>query len=253
MLQTLYHVPKLLIRAYKYLNKTDAEEIRYIRKNLGPGDAAFDIGAHKGAYTYWMRRSVKDTGKIVCVEPQPKLVAYLKKVFGIFGFSNILIMDCAVSEKDSKGVITVDGPPGNISQGARIDDQAKIRGKRDFHEIDVQIRSIDSIAEETGMEPKLVKIDVEGHELSVLKGMRRIFEEIRPIIVLECEKQHLSDHTVFDVFNLILEKGYSGYYLQDGHKHPLDRFDVQRDQWRYIEQGIRLDRNYINNFVFEPN
>jgi FkbM family methyltransferase len=253
MLAFLYHKQRFLIRAYKYLYKFDPEEIKYIRKNLEEGDVAFDLGAHKGAYTYWMHKSVRKSGKIVSIEPQPLLFEYLKKMIPIFGFTNVTLMDCAVSDTDSEGVITVPGKLGSISQGARIDDQKIVQNKhkQDLHTIKVNIRSVDSIIAETGLKPKIIKIDVEGHEFSVLKGMARTLTEVRPRIIMECEERHIKDFTVFDVFNFLLEKNYEGYYFQSGEKYPLSNFDLQRDQTSYIDPQPS-DPNYIANFIFEP-
>jgi len=254
MLNSLYHKQRFLVRAYKYLFVYDKYEINYIRENLNPGEVAFDIGAHKGAYAYWMRRSVKKSGKIVAIEPQPILYEYLKKMIAICGFTNVTVMDYGVSEKDSEGVITVPGKPGSISQGARIDDKKILQNKhkQDLHTINVKIRSVDSIVAETGLKPKVIKIDVEGHEFSVLKGMAETLTEIRPRIIMECEERHIKDFTLFDVFNFLLEKNYKGYYFQSGQKYPLSNFDLHRDQLSYFERQQKLDHNYINNFIFEP-
>lgn len=252
MLAFLYHKPRFLIRAYKYLYKFDKDEINYVRENLKDGDTAFDIGAHKGAYTYWMHRSVKNSGKIVCIEPQPILFAYLKKMVPIFGFSNVTLMDCAVSDKDKEGAFTVPGKPGDTSQGARIDDQKIIQNKQEHHTINVKIRSVDSIIAETGLKPKIIKIDVEGHEFSVLKGMTKTLAEVRPRIIMECEARHIKDFTIFDVFNFLLDKNYEGYYLQAGNKNPLSQFDLDRDQLSYLEGKKWPNYDYIANFIFEP-
>lgn len=254
MLAFLYHKQRFLIRAYKYLYKFDKEEINYIRENLREGDVAFDIGAHKGAYTYWMYRSVKASGKILCIEPQPILFKYLKKMIGIFGFANVTLMDCAVSDRDKDGVITVPGKPGDVSQGARIDDQKIIQAKHkhDLYTINVKIRSIDSIIAETGLKPKIIKIDVEGHEFSVLQGMTRALTEVRPRIIVECEARHIKEYTIFDVFDFLLDKNYEGYYLQNGNKNPLSQFDLDRDQLSYLKGKKWPNYNYIANFIFEP-
>ncbi len=213
---------------------------------------AFDIGAHKGAYTYWMHKSIGKSGKIVCIEPQPILFEYLKKMVPIFGFTNVILMDCAVSDKDGDGVITVPDKPGRTSQGARIDDYKIAENTPDHYNINVKIRSVDSIIAETGLKPKIIKIDVEGHEFSVLKGMTKTLRETRPKIIMECESRHIKEFTVFDVFNFLLDNNYNGYYLQAGKKNPLSQFDLNRDQLSYIKKQKRLDRNYINNFIFEP-
>lgn len=254
MLASLYHKIGFLIRAYKYLNKFDKEEINYLRKILEEGDVAFDLGAHKGAYTYWMHKSVRKSGKIVSIEPQPILFEYLKKMVPIFGFSNVTLMDCAISENDSEGVITVPGKLGSISQGARIDDQKIVQNKhkQDLHNINVKIRSVDSIIAETGLKPKIIKIDVEGHEFSVLKGMVRTLKEVKPRIIMECEDRHIRDFTVFDVFDFLLDKNYEGYYFHSGKKNPLSNFDLQKDQINYIDKQPWPNKNYIANFIFEP-
>ena len=252
MLAFFYHKPKFLIRAYKYLYKPDKDEINYIRRNLKPGDVAMDIGAHKGTYTYWMYKSVKNAGKIVCIEPQPILFEYLKKIFGIFRFTNVILMDCAVSDKDTKGVITVPEKSGDTSQEARLDGQNLIKNKKEYHQINVEIRSLDSIIAESNLEPKIIKIDVEGHEYSVIKGMEKMLTNIRPKIVIECEARHINNFTVFDVFNLLLDKNYEGFFYQKGIKKPLSQFDLKRDQLCYVDKQQWSDRNYVNNFVFEP-
>ena len=255
MLAFFYHKPRFLIRAYKYLYKFDKEEINYILENLEVGDVAFDIGAHKGAYTYWMHKSVGKSGKIVSIDPQPILFKYLKKMIAIFAYENVTLMDCAVSDKDTEGVITVPGKPGNISQGARIDDQKIIQDKHkhDLYTINVKIRSIDSIIAETGLKPNIIKIDVEGHEFSVLKGMTRTLTEVRPRIIVECEARHIKEFTVFDVFNFLLDKNYEGDYFHAGNKNPLSQFDLNRDQLSYFERPQNPHRYYIANFIFEPN
>jgi len=252
MLNFVYHKPRFLIRAYKYLFEYDKDEINYVRHNLGQGDTAFDIGAHKGSYTYWMRRSVKKTGIIVCIEPQPILFEYLKRMFNMFRYSNVILMDCAVSYNDTEGVISVPAIPGKTSQEARIDDQNIVVNKKEYHQINVKIRSLDSIVDETDLKPKIVKIDVEGHEYSVIKGMDKMLTNIRPKIIMECEARHINNHTVFDVFNLIYDKGYEGYFYQNGIKKPLDQFDLKRDQLSYVDKQQWSDNNYVNNFVFEP-
>ncbi len=252
MINFLYHKIRFLIRANKYKNTFDPEEIQYILEKMKEGDVAFDIGAHKGAYTYWIRKKVGNMSKILAIEPQPLLFDYLETVKDLFGWDNVILMDCAVSDKDTEGVITVPGKPGEISQGARIDDQGIIHEKQACHEIKVRIRSIDSLVQETGLKPRLVKIDVEGHEFSVLRGMEETLKSIKPLIILECEARHIKDFTVFDVFNFLIERGYKGFYLKEGKKNRIETYDIEKEQLSYFKENKRLDYNYINNFIFEP-
>ena len=126
-----------------------------------------------------------------------------------------------------------------------------IQKKQEYYQVKVSFRTIDSLVEETGLLPDLIKIDVEGHEYSVLEGMKNTLKNVRPRIVLECEARHIRDFTVFDVFNYLLECGYKGYFLKSGRKNSLDQFDLEREQLSYFKNKKRLDVNYINNFIFE--
>ena len=56
---------RYLYRAWRYRLKLDPAEIKAILVNLAPGDVAIDIGAHKGAYTYWLQKRVSDSGRVV--------------------------------------------------------------------------------------------------------------------------------------------------------------------------------------------
>ena len=71
---------KLRWRAWRYRLRLDAEEIALVRATLQPGDVAVDIGAHKGAYTYWMAKGVGGSGRVFSFEPQPVLCRALQGV-----------------------------------------------------------------------------------------------------------------------------------------------------------------------------
>ena len=66
-------------------------------QSLQPGQVAVDIGCHKGAYTYWMRRRVGASGAVYAFEPQPKQVAYLREAFSAMRYDNVAIVPMAVS------------------------------------------------------------------------------------------------------------------------------------------------------------
>src|ERR1700760_2364461 len=90
---------KYLYRAYRYRFRVDPAEIRFVRQSLRAGHVAVDIGCHKGAYTYWMRRSVGPSGAVYAFEPQPKQVAYLRNVFSVMSYGNVELVPMALSDK----------------------------------------------------------------------------------------------------------------------------------------------------------
>jgi len=93
---------RYLYRAYRYRLRVDPAELRFVCSHLQPGQAAVDIGCHKGAYTYWMRRCVGPSGAVFAFEPQPKQVAYLRGAFSAMRYDNVSLIPMAVSNACGK-------------------------------------------------------------------------------------------------------------------------------------------------------
>jgi Methyltransferase FkbM domain len=51
--------------------------------------------------------------------------------------------------------------------------------------VEIPVRTLDSLREDLGFHPDLVKIDVEGYEIAVLRGASRTLREDRPVLFLE--------------------------------------------------------------------
>src|SRR4051794_13548296 len=93
---------RYLYRAYRYRFRVDPAEIRFVRQSLQPGQVAVDVGCHKGAYTYWMRRRVGPSGAVYAFEPQPRQVAYLREAFSAMCYDNVEIVPMALSDKSGQ-------------------------------------------------------------------------------------------------------------------------------------------------------
>ena len=97
----------------------------------------------------------------------------------------------------------------------------------------------------------LIKIDAEGAELAIFRGAQRILSDARPWLVFECEKRHLAEATVEDVFGFLERLGYEGFFFRRGSLHPVSAFDPAIHQ---KESGPRFwdHPDYCNNFLFKP-
>lgn len=97
----------------------------------------------------------------------------------------------------------------------------------------------------------LIKIDAEGAELAIFRGARRILSEERPWLVFECEKRHLTEGTVEDVFGFLDRLGYEGFFFRRGSLHSVSAFDPAIHQ---KQSGPRFwdHPDYCNNFLFKP-
>jgi FkbM family methyltransferase len=232
----------LVYRAWRYRVLLDRMEIRWMRSVLRPGDFALDVGAHKGAYTYWMRRTVGPRGRIVAMEPQPDLAGYLRDVAATAGWRNVVVENMGLSSSDGTGELLVPGE--GTSPGATFLPGAAPEGAR---RMTVPVASLDGYLERThrGHQVRLVKCDVEGVELEVFRGARRTLVSHRPLLLFECEARHDPTRDVQDVFGFLHGLGYAGYFFWKGRRCPLEDFDLA------VHQVVGR-RPYVNNFVFEP-
>lgn len=120
--------------------------------------------------------------------------------------------------------------------------------KSDSEKLDIELITLNQYFKNHGdVIPQLIKVDVEGHELSVFKGCENILKENNVKLIFECEQRHLSNSgSIQEVFDYLNNLGYEGYFIsKNGIKH-ISQFDYQRDQknaWGKPE--------YVNNFIFE--
>ena len=237
---------RFLYRALKARYRGERREIAAVLRGLSPGDVAVDAGAHKGAYTYWMRRAVGERGRVFAFEPQPRLAAYLAALAAASRWVNVSVRECALSDRAGLGALRV--PRRGSSQGAALSNGA---AGPDEEAVPVRLATLD--AELTGAgRLAFLKVDVEGHELALFRGAARILAEDGPIVLFECEQRHLSGHSIQDVFEHLRRLGYEGRYFGVRGLQPLSEFDPEVHQRRAPGRFWKAP-GYCNNFLFTPN
>lgn len=227
-------------RAWRYRLKVEAPEIAYVLRVLRPGDTALDIGAHKGAFTYWMRRAVGAGGRVISFEPQPELALRLERLAGELGWSNVTVEARALSSGEGTAALHV--PRGGPGPGASLEAAiADPEGER----IDVPLTSLDAyFSGKSVTRLALIKCDVEGHELDVFRGAARLLAEHRPALLFECEARHHKHDRIERVFEHLEGLGYRGRFFLGGVLRPVSELRIEEHQ-------VPGKVPYANNFVFE--
>ena len=97
----------------------------------------------------------------------------------------------------------------------------------------------------------LIKIDVEGHELSVLKGALSTIRRVKPSIIVESEARH-HPSAPGSVFEILKSEGYDGFFIHKAELNPLQRFSVASFQAECNLKSVQGRRceDYVNNFIF---
>jgi FkbM family methyltransferase len=164
---------------------TDEKEYALLDSVLRPGDWALDIGANVGHYTMRMAELVGHSGRVIALEPVPDTFALLAANARLFAHANVSLLNVAAS--DRMAVVGIDLP--RFSDGLANYYQARLTAEP--ADLEVLALPVDALAPPAAV--RLVKIDVEGHELPVLQGMRGLLERDHPVLIVETGAQDTVD------------------------------------------------------------
>jgi FkbM family methyltransferase len=239
--------PKLrfIYRALKARYRDQRCEIAALVEKLRPSDIAVDVGANKGSYLLWLSRAVY-AGRVVAFEPQSLLAEYLTAACAACGLTNVTINGAAVS--DANGEMPLFIPGNEDSPSASLEKAIEDREK--CKSVKVPVVSLDRYFENQPGRIGAIKIDIEGHELAVLRGAERILQEDRPLLVFECESRHLSEGNVSTVLNFVRNKGYDGWFVCRGRLRAISEFREELHQ-RKVGDRYWDSADYCNNFIME--
>jgi FkbM family methyltransferase len=148
-----------------------------LARTLRPGWHCLDVGANHGYYTLVMADAVGPQGRVVPVEPTPRLAELLRETLDVNGFPGVAIAQKAATETDGETLQLV--VPARRSMNASLSNEA---GPTDAV-VEVESVTIDALTRDW---PRvdLIKIDVEGAEEGVWRGMQRTLADNPGLIVI---------------------------------------------------------------------
>lgn len=198
-----------------------------------------DIGAHKGAYTYWMQKAVGSGGLVYSFEPQNELADYLKTMVSRLDMKNVTVEQFALSSKEGRSILHLPGE--GVSPSATLESNILENSSKTY---EVPMNTLDNyFGDKPEIKISLIKCDVEGHEFDVFKGGEELLKKQKPTLIFECEQRHHKNDSIFDVFNWLYELNYSGYFFLNGAIHEIEKFNADVHQ----QHGTK---EYMNNFLF---
>ena len=145
-----------------------------IAEHLAPGSVMWDVGAHIGFITAIASRAVGATGQVLAFEPLPQNICRLRQTVETNGLANVTIREVAVSSSIGTSPFYIHA--STSMGGLESSDGAPT--------IDVPTTTLDAELSDR-RPPTVVKIDVEGFEDEVITGGQRLFDDIRPVVVIE--------------------------------------------------------------------
>lgn len=224
---------------YSRLTRTLEPEMALLPLLVSRGDQAIDVGGNFGAYAY---RLAHLGARVAVFEPNPQCGHALSRWAAAQGGVSVHPVALSSHAGEADLVIPVDAAGVEHDASAAIAVESG-RGRPGRHQR-VAMRTLDSFGYR---DATLIKIDVEGHEASVLDGALGTIAASRPAMIIEIEQRHMT-RPIAAVFDQVRALGYRGYFLDRGRLRPVETFRLAEHQ--AADALGAADASYCNNFLF---
>ena len=192
-------------------------ESKIMEEKIEMGNIVVDVGANIGLHTLNMARIVGNTGQVFAFEPDPSNFEILKKNVKINNYRNIILEQKAVGDKHGRTTLYQSDHPGKHrifpqTEQAKGQVQVELTNLDNYFDFDM----IDKI--------NFIKIDVEGLEFSVLKGMKNILKNSKKIkILFEFMPENTMEvgFTPIELLNYLTSNDFKLYCIDDKTKKLL--------------------------------
>lgn len=200
--------------ATAYFNMMEPTQTAHFSSVVKKGHVVFDVGANVGYYTILGARLAGSQGQIFSFEPLVRNIAYLHRHVALNKLKNVSIIPSACSDK-----IEVAGfyPEGNAAIG-HLESTSDLPLNGAVKMTLVPTVTLDAVANKLSVRPDILKIDVEGAELAVLKGAETILSLHKPAIFLSVHSETLRK-TCLDYLSGF---GYKFTPLLDDAEHAME-------------------------------
>jgi FkbM family methyltransferase len=230
-----------------YAYSEDALNKFLISNFVKQGDLVVDIGCHVGIYSAFLSELVGNKGRVFCFEPHKEIVQKLSNNLILNGFNNYEIHNYGLGDADKdmyfNAVSSEDFIQGTVNSSFFENEKIGSKSfKGKFEKIKTKVRRLDSVL--INEEIKFVKIDVEGFEVNVLKGMTGLIKRCRPIIIFEFHTPRLEYLNIeFSTFNELIAIYYNVFKIS---------VDVKTRNIAFKEFHFESGDGYIGDLICLP-
>ena len=244
---TLAEKLHMVHRCWRLRFKSEVPSIRYVRRADLADCTLLDIGANKGVFSIYMSRAAGPGGKLLAFEAQPELGAHLRAVKQSFRLDNMVIVNQGLSSEP--GILTMRRTEAGSGMASFHNDAGE-----DLDAIDIAVIKLDDYVDANPMDPvRLIKCDVEGHELEVFKGAEQLLLRDRPTLLFEC---HDAEAKKGELFGYLTNLGYDGFFF---HVSPKDhRSLLHKGRGEFVHYSRHAEIEHVHpavehrNYIFVP-
>jgi FkbM family methyltransferase len=224
--------------------KTAEQELSYLDRIVPEGAVTVDVGANCGLYT---RKLAQLSRRVYAFEPSHAMADLLRRTSA----PNVSVHEVALSDHTGHAELFIPQDGQDLIHGLASLEPGVGASSKAVASVNVPTARLDAIIRQ---DVAFVKIDVEGHELNVLKGAVELLEHSQPVFLVEAEERHRlrATRSIFEFFE---ERSYRGFFLKEGSAAPIDQFsplELQDPSALLPDGGRKRGQSYVNNFFFFP-
>ncbi|MGI8777809.1 MAG: FkbM family methyltransferase [Acidimicrobiales bacterium] len=188
---------------------------------IGPGDKVLDLGAHVGTFSL---AAASVGAQSLAIEASPENASLLRASAARNGFANLTVVEAVASDSPGQARFHAHGPWGQVSL---VDDDSHAEGSVTT----VAAVTIGDLVQALHWSPlAFVKMDVEGWELQVLRGMSELLDHAQaPPLLYECNGHTLHPYgaTPEELIATVEGLGYTSYMVDQGRLIPVGSGEFQ--------------------------
>lgn len=186
------------------------DQLLLLKRLLGRNSVFVDVGANQGEFTICAAAMVPD-GAVHAFEPVSALRKRLQINIDANGFQNITIYPVGLSDqkRDDVPIYGSSGPFVDGTENSGLPTLYNVEHRT--HELErINLRTLDACLQANQTHVDLIKIDVEGAELSVLRGSENVIHTSKPYIIFEANEEtaYAAGHNVTDICDWLKERQY---------------------------------------------
>ncbi len=198
----------------------DEPELGLLAQFVQPGDVAVDVGANGANWTLPLARRVGPKGHVFAFEAHPYYADVTAKMVRLMQAHNVTFFGIGLSDTQTQAQFLVEtADEGQLTcTGRVVQEPAPTEGT-----LTIPLRRLDDLALEYPRlhQTRLIKCDVEGFELPVLRGAAGIIANARPIVITEIAHSMLHGYRDADLFAFFDERQYQSFVVAHDEQHLL--------------------------------
>ena len=203
--------------------------------------ALVDVGANTGIYS---AIALQRRRWVAAFEPVPEEAARLHRMIGTRG----IVHQVALSDRCGKAILHMPYAEHAGAVTTRSSLEANVDTDLPHRDIEVEVATLDSFGLS---EIAFIKIDVEGHELSVLKGAVETINRSRPNLLVEVEESRVPG-CFQAVSDFLVSLEYRGFWFDGDEMRSIESFQPAVQQAGRPKFREKRLPGYINNFIWLP-